>query len=281
MTSIFPILRLVRPINCLLALVGVWVGSYLAWVHPVYYGPAIASLAALLVCAAGNIVNDIRDVRIDAISHPDRVLVKGELSINIAWKVAVVFNIVAVLLAFAVNLWVALVAVVTIGLLFLYNFRVKRMILVGNLVIALLAGMTFMTGGIAVDPVLAVYLPGPLVAAVFALLFHLVREIVKDIEDIEGDEACGVPTLPQKVGVQKAALIALVFFLLLVIATYIPVIEGWFGTAYKVITVYIIDLPLLCFLIFLWGNPTPTMLRIGSHWLKAGMVLGLLALLLS
>ncbi len=273
-------LKLIRPINCLLALIGVWVGAYLTWVHPVYYGPAIASIAAFMVCAAGNIVNDIRDIEIDRISHPDRVLVNDQMSIRNAWILSILLNLFAVLFASTVNLFVTCIAIGVIGLLFLYNFYAKRVILIGNLIIAFLAGLTFMTGGFAVDRVLALYLPGPIVAAIFALLFHLVREIVKDIDDIEGDRACGIPTLPQKVGERRAALIALGFFLLLVILTYIPVIEGWFGTVYKVLTVYIIDLPLLCFLIFLWGNPSPTMLRIGSHWLKAGMVLGLAALVL-
>jgi geranylgeranylglycerol-phosphate geranylgeranyltransferase len=280
MTSLIAAIRLIRPVNCLLALIGVWVGAYLAWVHPVYYGPAIASLAAAMVCAAGNIVNDIRDVDIDRISHPDRVMVQGKMRVRSAWILAVALNVIAITFALTVNVTVTLTAVVAIGLLFLYNYYAKRVILLGNLIIAFLAGLTFMTGGFAVDKVLAFYLPGPLVAAVFALLFHLVREIVKDIMDVEGDRACGIPTLPQKVGPQRAALIALGFFLLLVVLTYIPVVEDWFGTVYKVLVVYIIDLPLLCFLIFLWGNPTPSMLRIGSHWLKAGMILGLAALVL-
>ena len=56
---------------------------------------------------------------------------------------------------------------------------------------------------------------------------------------------------------------------------------GWFGPAYKIITVYIIDLPLLAFLIFLWGNPSRKMLKLGSVWLKIGMALGVVALALA
>ena len=112
-------------------------------------------------------------------------------------------------------------------------------------------------------------------------MFHLVREIVKDVQDIEGDRQAGVTTLPQVIGVPRSLLVALLLFFALTVLTYIPVLTGWFGEAYKIITVYVIDLPLLAFLIFLWGNPSPLMLKIGSLWLKAGMAMGIIALLLA
>ena len=56
------ILRLIRFLNCLLASVGVWIGAYLTWLGPSYYGPSVAAVAAFLVCAAGNIINDVVDV---------------------------------------------------------------------------------------------------------------------------------------------------------------------------------------------------------------------------
>lgn len=60
-----------------------------------------------------------------------------------------------------------------------------------------------------------------------------------------------------------------------------PVYFGWFSRAYEVITIYLVDLPLLGLLIFVWGNPSQRLLRIGSFALKIGMLLGLLALLIA
>jgi hypothetical protein len=71
----------------------------------------------------------------------------------------------------------------------------------------------------------------------------------------------------------------LILFFVLVILTYIPILTGWFGGAYEIITVYVVDLPILGLLIFVWGSPTRRMLRIGSAALKLGMLLGLVALL--
>ncbi len=264
-----------------MALLGVWVGAYMTWLRPVYYAPAIAGLAAFLVCAAGNIINDLIDIDIDRVNHPKRVLVKGTLSTRYALVLAICFNVVAVILALCISLPLTGMAVITVLLLYLYNYRLKKIPLVGNIVISLLAGLTFITGGVAVDYNMAFYLPGPLVAAVFAFFFHLVREIIKDVHDIEGDRAAGIKTLPQIVGEQKSVMVALSLFFALVLLTLTPILYGWFGNWYKIITVYVVDLPILGYLIFLWGDPTHRMLAIGSALLKAGMALGILALVLA
>jgi geranylgeranylglycerol-phosphate geranylgeranyltransferase len=275
------ILRLIRVVNCLLAMVGVALGAWMTWFTPVYFGPTVAALAAFFVCAAGNTVNDLHDIEVDRINRPERVLVRGALSPIFARNLAIGFNLVALILAASLSLWLFTVALVTILLLLAYNLVLKKIPLMGNIVVALLAGMTFLTGGIAVDPYLALRLPGPLIPLGFAFFFHLVREIVKDVQDIEGDRRSGVKTLPQVVGVNASLLSALALFAALTILTCIPIFYGWFGDAYRIIAVYIVDLPLLALLIFIWGNPSPKMLAAGSAALKVGMVLGLVALVLA
>jgi len=274
-------LKIIRFVNCLLAMVGVGVGAYMTWLRPSHYEPLVSAAAAFLICAGGNIINDLIDIEVDRINHPTRVLVRGALSKQYAVSLAVVLNIIAILLALAVNLLVTIVAVVAIALLLLYNFWLKRVPLAGNMAIAIMGGLTFMTGGFAIDYVMALTLPGPLIPAVYAFFFHMVREIIKDVQDIEGDCRVGINTLPQVIGVQKSLSLALLLFLILVLLTYIPILTGWFGAYYQIITVYIIDLPLLLLLIFIWGNPTRFMLKVGSLGLKVGMGLGIVALLVA
>ena len=281
MQRVLDIFRLIRVWNCLLATAGVWVGAYLTWLKPMYYGPMMAGLAAFFVCAAGNILNDIRDIEIDRINRPERVLVRGTISTGQALWLAITCAATATVLALAVNLLVLATVIVALGLLIAYDFGLKKIPVLGNLSIAILSALTFMTGGLAIGPKLPLVLPGPLIPAVFALLFHMVREILKDAEDIEGDRKLGITTLPQMLGKSKSLMVALLLFFVLVILTYIPVIEGWFGRSYEVITVYVVDIPLLALLIFIWGNPTRRMLRIGSLGLKLGMLLGLAALVVS
>ena len=274
-------LRLIRFINCLLALVGVWLGAYMTWVTPEYYGPLMASIGAFFICAAGNVINDLVDIEIDRINRPKRVLVRGAISKSIALWFAVVLHVIGLIVAFTVNWHVFLTAILVVVLLLSYNLKLKRVPFLGNVTVAVLAGLTFVTGGLAVDSFLTFRLPGPLLPALFAFFFHLVREIVKDVEDLEGDRRAGVKTLPQVIGESKALLIVIVLFVILTLLTYVPVFSGWFSDAYKIIAVYLVDLPLLGLLILVWGLPTRRMLAVSSLALKVGMILGLAALVLS
>lgn len=260
---------------------GVWVGAYLTWFRPYFYAPAIAGLATFLICAAGNTVNDIVDIEVDRVNRPNRVLVRGVLTIRYAHVLSIILNGAALLLAISVSWDVTVIALVFIGLLYLYNYIMKKVALVGNIIISFLAGLTFIMGGVAVDLQFAFELPGPLIGFALAFLFHLVREIVKDVQDIEGDRSAGISTLPQIIGPQKSLMIVLSVFVVLTVVTFLLVLVGWVGQMFKIIAIYIVELPLLAFLIFLWGNPTQRMLSVASSALKAGMVLGIVALVLA
>ncbi len=281
MNKILPYVIIIRPINCLLASITVWVGAMMTWLTPQIYSPLLASVATFLVCAAGNIVNDIVDIPIDRINRPERVLVQKKISTTSAYIYSIVLNITALIIALFVNLEVFVAAITAISLLFLYNYKAKQIPFLGNIIIAFLAGMVFITGGLAIDRILAFTLPGPFIGAVFAFLFHVVREIVKDSQDIDGDLQAGIKTIPIIFGKRFSIAAAMVIFLILTLFTYIPILKGWYSEAYRILTVYIVDLPLLGFLIFLWGNPTTKMLSIGSFLLKLGMGIGIVALIIS
>ncbi|MBD3402513.1 hypothetical protein GF420_06435 [candidate division GN15 bacterium] len=279
MRAVVDFLILIRAVNCLIAALAVWVGALLTALELPIGDVVLTSVVAFLVCAGGNILNDVVDLEIDRINRPNRVLVRGAVEIPRAKSLVVLLSVIALVLAAFISLPVILMTALAVVLLFAYNLRLKRIPLLGNLVIALLSAMTFLIGGMAAEPALVWTLPGPLIPAVYAVLFHLVREILKDVEDIEGDRRVGVSTLPQKIGTTASLTIALALFLGLVVLTLVPIYYDWFGRVYEIITVYLVDLPLLALLIFVWGNPTGKLLRIGSVALKAGMLLGLVALL--
>lgn len=278
MQKLIETLKLIRVINCIMAMLGVALGAHLVTSELAYYGPMMAALCAGLVCAAGNIVNDLVDIDIDRINRPRRVLVRQALSRRYVITLAIILNMAALGVALTVSTAVALIGLVAVGLLMAYNLWFKRVTFLGNIVIALLGGLTFLTGGMAVDVAGAFQLPGPLIPALFAFLFHLVREIIKDVQDIEGDRRLGVKTLPQAIGVGWSLRLALGFFLVLVAATLVPIVLGWFGGWYKLITIYIMDLPLGALLLFICLRPTERMLRAVSWALKAGMVIGIAAI---
>jgi len=253
----------------------------MTWLKPLYFNPVIAGISAFLVCAAGNSLNDLLDIEIDRINRPERVLVRGALSKRFTLWLTIILSILAIGISFLVSLSVSAVVLLAILLLLSYNFYLKKIPLAGNIVIALLGALTFITGGLAIDFEMTWDFPGPLIPAVFAFLLHLVREMLKDVEDISGDRLLKIKTLPQLIGVNRAVLLSLFLFFMLVILTFIPIFTGWFGRVYEVITVYIIDLPMLILLILIWGNPSQKMLKIGSYSLKFCMVLGVIALLMA
>ena len=281
MPRLLEIVKLIRIVNCLLTMLGVALGAYMAWLGDAYLAAILSAIAAFFVCAAGNALNDLSDINIDRINRPERVLVRGSISEKSASTIVVVFNVVAMAAAIAVNAAVTVIVAAAILLMVAYNLYLKKIPVLGNAVIALLGGLTFMVGGFAADRVMAVTLPGPLIPAVLAFVLHLVREIVKDVEDIEGDRRMGIRTLPQVIGVRPSLLAALCLFFGFVILTYIPIFTGWFGLGYKIIAVYVIDLPMLALLIVIWGNPSQKMLKISSRGLKFCMFAGVVALLLA
>jgi len=248
---------------------------------PKFYGPAITGLAGFFICAAGNIVDDLVSTNLDRSIRPSQSSANGALSRHYAFVLGLILNLVAVVLAASVNMSLAVMAVAAIGLLYLNNYQLRKVTLLGNLVVSLLAGLTLVAGGMAVDLQFAFDLPGPLIGFALVVLFSMVREIVKDVQQVEQDRAAEIKTLAVVASPQKALLAALIIFAVLVIVSFIPVLCGWFGDWYKIIAIYVVELPLLAFLIFLWGDPSPSMLKVSSVLLKVSMALGLVALVMA
>jgi len=241
----------------------------------------LAAIATLFVCAAGNVFNDICDVEADRINRPKRALPSGAISMALAGYLTVGSAILGLCMAYLAGGRVFGIAVLEIALLGTYSLWLKKIPLLGNVVVAILGGMIFITGGLAVDLRLTFVLPGPLIAAGFAFLLHLVREIIKDAQDVEGDRAVGVKTLPMLVGVSLSIGIAFLFLCVLIMLTLFPTLSGWFGKAYTVIAVCLVDLPLLVVLQAAWWRPSPVSLQLSSLVLKVAMFFGLVALVLA
>lgn len=279
--SITPYFRLIRFGNCLLAVAGVLVGAYLTAGLQVTTPLWITSLGVFFICAGGNVVNDIVDRDSDIISHPDRPLPAGEISHHAAVGIAVVIHVCAIVLILMSEKLVGIIGAGAVLLLLGYNLSFKRIPVVGNLVVALLAGLPFVCGGFSVDNDSTLALPGPLIAAAFALLFHLIREIVKDVEDMEGDRVSGGSSLALWLGERAALGVALGLYLLLAVVTMIPYVMAWYGLGYVLIVICVLNIPLTTLLVVAFWHPTPIHLTRARRGLKAGMVVGLVALLVA
>ncbi|MCE7040926.1 geranylgeranylglycerol-phosphate geranylgeranyltransferase [Dyadobacter sp. CY312] len=157
------------------------------------------SLSTVCIAAAGYIINDYFDIKIDIVNKPERVVVGRYLKRRWAMGAHQVLNVVGALLGLLVSPWVFLVNVFSITLLWFYSERFKRKAFIGNFIVSLLTGFSLL--------ILTVHFPENrhlvFIYAVFSFFISLIREVVKDMEDIKGDAAHGCRTLPIVWGIRQ------------------------------------------------------------------------------
>lgn len=249
---VIPVLRLLRFPNLIVVALTQWLVYYRIVV------PALASegisgvltewkfveilLVTLAITVSGYLVNDLQDEDIDAINRPgtNPVSVLGRDAVMWVYSVTLLGGyLVSLLLAFRLGernlLWIFPVA---IGLLSIYSSNVKRVPFLGNLLVAsfcagvpgvlLLAEREAIIQLFAVNPDLGSdVLRVCLLFMVFAFLATMLRELVKDLEDLVGDEAVGRRTIPILLGVTNSRVLAVIFGLLVLLALVVPVALGW------------------------------------------------------
>ncbi|HMN23202.1 MAG TPA: geranylgeranylglycerol-phosphate geranylgeranyltransferase [Ignavibacteriaceae bacterium] len=272
--KIFSYIKITRPINVLITFIVVVVAILISAQHQIELTKIIlVSLSAALIAAAGNIVNDIYDIETDKVSHPNRVLAQGLLSKKEAVFLYNFFNVIAIILASRISDYLIVIVLFTIILLYVYSAYLKKLPLVGNIVIAFITGLAFIYGGFAADNP-----NGAIVPAVFAFLINLIREIVKDIQDIEGDSKLSFKTFPILYGIKKSKIIILFFTILLTGFTFFPFITQLYKIEYFLIVMIFVNPLLVLSLKILFDMKKENRYKIVSNILKINMILGLIAI---
>lgn len=180
-------------------------------------------LASVLIAAGGNIINDYFDVRIDEINRPNKVIVGRSISKKMAMHLYIALTGTGLLSGIVLAVWAQSITfgflfVAVTGLLWFYSASYKRQFLVGNLIVAAATALVpFMTGFMEVSFLRKVY--GELLGftpiapaifawingfALFAFLITLIREIVKDMEDVDGDREVECRTMPIVWGISRS-----------------------------------------------------------------------------
>lgn len=258
----------IRPLNLIIVGAGVWLGAHLsgsAGAHPML---PWAVLSAVALAGAGNAHNDWMDADKDRVNRPDRAL-PSEL---IAPSTLLLVSGMVAAVGLASLLPLSGAHAVLFGLnstaLLLYNGWASRRPLIGNLLVAALVGSTILFGALATginDRVV--------VAAAFAAAATLARELVKDVQDVEGDGKAGARTLAVVAGKTVANRCVNLVLLLLVPATLIPFILLDFGGT------YLLGMSVTCALLVASAPGAQRSASQSSSLLKWAMVTGTLALL--
>lgn len=216
-------------------------------------------ISTLIIAAAGNIINDYFDMRIDRINKPEKVIVGKHIKKRVAMLAHVIMNIIAVLtgiyLSYKYNTFLPVsIHLLTTTLLWLYSVSLKRQFLTGNLSIAFLSALVpYLSGMIHLYVLkeqnmqyfteLNLYLYKLIIYTymVFAFLTTLIREIQKDMADMKGDAAIGCKTVPLVWGVEKTKKISIYLILL----AFFAVLTLLLLKSFKLITIVFASLSIL------------------------------------
>ncbi|MFA7331488.1 MAG: UbiA family prenyltransferase [Candidatus Delongbacteria bacterium] len=191
-TRLAALLEACRPLNVVLGALSSGLGALLAGGPAVLVEPwlALAGLATALSLAAGNLWNDLADQAEDALNRPGRPLVSGRLSPALARRAAALLSLGGLGAGLGLGTGPFLFVLACQAALRWYALRGKQAGLAGNLVVAGLAGAAVAFGGLAAGGA-ALHSGRLLAPALLAGLLHLLRELVKDLEDRPGDLAAG------------------------------------------------------------------------------------------
>lgn len=278
MISILAAIRLIRPLNGLVAVLSVMVGVYLATGEIETFYPALAALFCLT--SFGYALNDYFDYRADAKTKPKRPLPAGQLSRGAALALAFVYLLFGVAIACTQPLSVALYLLALAAALWLYAWKLSAVLVISNLLVALMCSSAFLLSSLlaAPDPrgreLIAM-------AVIFSFLHHLGRETVKDIEDINGDIAVGRRTAPARWGIAAAGRLAALTFVILIVITYLAYVVLNLSTSFAIVVTIGVNVPLLLVAIALLRGGFRTNPAVPVCITKAAMLPGLLALLLA
>ncbi|WP_226040952.1 geranylgeranylglycerol-phosphate geranylgeranyltransferase [Natrinema sp. DC36] len=263
------LLELTRPVNVIAAGVLTFIGSFVAGgvtEEPIAVAAAVGATA--LAVGAGNAINDYFDREIDRINQPERAIPRGAVSPRGALAFSIVLFAGAVALALALPPLAIGIAVVNLLALIAYTEFFKGLPGLGNALVAYLVGSTFLFGAAAIE---GGEIGPAVVLFVLAAIATLTREIIKDVEDLEGDREEGLHTLPIAIGERRALAVAALLLVAAVVASPMPYLREEFGVAYLLVVVPA-DAIMLIAAYESFADPTA-----GQSHLKYGMFLAAVA----
>lgn len=251
--------------------------------------------SSILIAAAGYIINDYFDLNIDLVNKPDKVIIGPVITRRWAIVLHLVFSGIGLLISLAVSLHSNFIIVVgnfvCVLLLWLYSTTFKKKLLIGNLVIALLTAWVIMVVYLTLNKSFIFYSPNnyelhkvlrfAILYASFAFVISLVREVVKDIEDMDGDSRYGCRTMPIVWGVPVSKVFSAVWIVVLAGALvalqfYILQIGWWISSLYTFVFVII---PLVIILDRLYKAHSVTDYKLLSSQIKFVMFTGILSMI--
>ncbi len=235
-------LRLFRPKNALMSIIGVLVGWMNTSALPKLPDLILACLAPPLILMAGNAINDYFDAPIDRVNKPDRPIPSGAISPGEALVSYIILSLIGIILSYPLGLEEFIIASIFAISWYLYARWIKAMGLVGNILVSLGVAFTLIFGALAADG-----LNGKVIIfSAIAFTSNLAREVVKTVEDLRGDSLYGLRTVAVVMGPKKAGAYASLMMVTTSILTLVPPLADLTGSAYLLLSVAL-SIPLLLY----------------------------------
>jgi len=194
-----------------------------------------------LIAAGGYIINDFYDIAIDMINKPHKVLINKIFTQKTVLFVYTFSNVLALFLGLFISVQIALLQVFCVLSLWLYACYFKKIALIGNVLVAFLSALVVLIVNVLYQQhFLLVYIFG-----VFAFFISLIRELIKDMEDIEGDKIGACKTFPILFGVKRTKVLIYCLVIIFIIFLFAFPSLDIFGQNISQIGSYIISLLLL------------------------------------
>lgn len=261
---------------------------------------ALLVVSVVLIAAGGYVINDYFDVKIDRINRPDDLVVSNTISKERAMLLFQILTAVGVLMGLGLSIYLrswllSMIYVLIPGILWFYSSSYKRQLILGNIVVALImallpmmvvfanvAQMSLKYGDVVqYSPVISdlyLWIGG---FSLFAFLCTWIREIVKDMQDQEGDREYECHTLPICIGdvwtkVIVTILTLVVMTLLIWINYFVVPYPHDFSTMTTRFTIFGLLIPFACSLVLLWAAKLPSDYSTVQHLLKFIMFMGVM-----
>lgn len=257
----------------------------------------LLALSTSMIAAAGYIINDYFDVRIDRVNKPERLVIDKGIKRRVAMVAHVIINVLAIgigaILSYKLGMWkLGMIYILCTAGLWYYSTTFKRMFFIGNFIIALFTALVPLMVGLFEVPLLAkkydilvtqfdvsfnhifYFIAG---FSFFAFITTLIREIIKDTYDMEGDEEFGCNTIPIAIGINQTKYLVMSLILMTMVALgYLQYLQ--FNSGDKLSFFYLLillQLPFSFLMYKIFRAHEPIAFRFPEKLTKAIMVLGI------
>ena len=291
-------LRLIRYKNLFMVLLTMFLTKYalidsqITTISLSYFNFSLLSVSVLLIAIGGYLINDVFDINTDVINKPNKVYVDQILSFKKAIYLSILLSLIGFLLGTYLSIITNSYCLIGVFLfcifsLFFYSFYLKKRILVGNILVSILCSSTilltyfFHLKAATYSLLFKASLYHTILGYVFfAFLTTLIREIIKDIEDVDGDINIKATTLPIVIGRKRTSKVAFFFSCILLVFLFLSILSFRTNYLFFGYGILFIMIPFVYFMSKLWFSESKNDFSKLSVLLKIIMLLGIISMLL-